>query len=109
MENESVARFIVSVLLGRQVTTINVKSQEVTYIEDKQRKAQAVALRLFRLDFVATIQIGENEYTKVLIEMQKALKVTNFRRFRKYIAEQYKRKDVIDHKETSLPIIAIYI
>jgi hypothetical protein len=91
------------------VVSIEVKSQEVTYTEDEQAKAMAVALRLYRLDFVATVKTGDNEYTKVLIEIQKALKITNLNRFRNYIAEQYKRKDVIDGKETSLPIIAIYI
>ncbi|MDR1594959.1 MAG: hypothetical protein LBS43_10840, partial [Prevotellaceae bacterium] len=30
-------------------------------------------------------------------------------RFRKYIAEQYKRKDTVGGQETNLPIIAIYI
>jgi hypothetical protein len=109
MEDEAAAKFIVSTLLGQQVTSIGVQSQELTYAEDEQSKAQAVALRLYRLDLVATIQTGKNEYTKVLIEVQKALKIANIRRFRKYIAEQYKRKDVVDSQETSLPIIAIYI
>ncbi|MDR0713523.1 MAG: hypothetical protein LBF89_04595 [Bacteroidales bacterium] len=109
MEDEQVARFVVGTLLDIPVVTIEVKSQEVTYMEDEQSKLQAVALRLYRLDFVATIRTGENEYTKVLIEVQKALKVANLRRFRKYIAEQYRRDDIIENKKDTLPIIAIYI
>ena len=109
MEDMEVSKFIVSTLLGKPVISIEVKSQEVTYTEDEQSKAQAVALRLYRLDFAATIQTGDNEYTNVLIEVQKALKITNLNRFRNYIAEQYKRKDVTGSRETSLPIIAIYI
>jgi hypothetical protein len=109
MEDKETSKFIVTTLLGKPVVSIEVKSQEVTYTEDEQEKALAVALRLYRLDFVATIQTGDNEYTKVLIKVQKALKITNLSRFRKYIAEQYKRKDVIEDKETNLPIIAIYI
>jgi hypothetical protein len=109
MENEQTARFIVSTLLDIPVVSIEVKSQEVTYVEDEQSKLQAVALRLYRLDFVATIRTGKNEYTKVLIEVQKALKLTNLQRFRNYVAEQYKRKDIVGNKENILPIIAIYI
>jgi hypothetical protein len=109
MENEEVAKFIVSVLLGRPVISIEVKSQEVTYINDEESKIQAVALRLFRLDCVATIQTGANEYTKALIEVQKALKIANLRRFRKYIAEHYRREDVINNEKVTLPIIGIYI
>jgi hypothetical protein len=109
MENEEVAKFIVSTLLGRPVVSIEVKSQEITYIDEEESRIQIVALRLFRLDFVATIQTGVNEYTKALIEVQKALKVANLRRFRKYIAEHYRREDVIDNKKVTLPIIGIYI
>jgi hypothetical protein len=109
MENEQVSKFIVSTLLGIPVVSIEVKSQEVTYVEDEQSKLQAVALRLYRLDFVATIRTGENEYTKVLIEDQKALKLANLQRYRNYIAEQYKRKDIVENTKNTLPIIAIYI
>ncbi|MDR2691305.1 MAG: hypothetical protein LBB73_03270 [Dysgonamonadaceae bacterium] len=109
MEDKEASKFIVSTLLGKPVISIEVKSQEVTYTEDEQSKSQAVALRLYRLDFVATIQTGDNEYTNVLIEVQKALKITNLNRFRNYIAEQYKRKDTVGGKKTSLPIITIYI
>jgi hypothetical protein len=109
MENEEVAKFIVSALLGCPVISIEVKSQEITYIDEEESKIQIVALRLFRLDFVATIKTGANEYTKALIEVQKALKVANLRRFRKYIAEHYRREDVIDSKKVTLPIIGIYI
>jgi hypothetical protein len=109
MEDNETSKFIVSTLLGKPVVSIEVKSQEVAYMENEQEKAMDVALRMYRLDFVATIQTGPDEYTKVLIEVQKALKIANLTRFRHYIAEHYKRKDVIDGKETNLPIIAIYI
>ncbi|MDR1155351.1 MAG: hypothetical protein LBL04_11645 [Bacteroidales bacterium] len=108
-EDNETSKFIVSTLLGKPVVSIEVKSQEVMYMEDEQAKALAVALRMYRLDFVATVQTGDSEYTKVLIEVQKALKITNLSRFRNYIAEQYKRNDVVDGRETGLPIIAIYI
>jgi hypothetical protein len=66
---ETVAKFIVNVLLSTQVTSVEVKSQNITYTEDEL--TQAVSLHLFRLDFVAAVQVGENKYTKVLIEQQK--------------------------------------
>jgi hypothetical protein len=87
MEDNETSKFIVNVLLGMPVVSIDVKSQEITYMEDEQAKMLAVALRLYRFDFVATIQTGNDEYTKVLIEVQKALKITDLSRFRNYIAE----------------------
>ncbi|MDR1340036.1 MAG: hypothetical protein LBK58_08305 [Prevotellaceae bacterium] len=109
MDDNETSKFIVSTLLGKPVVSIEVRSQEVMYMEDEQAKVMTVALRMYRLDFVATVQTGPDEYTKVLIEVQKALQITNLSRFRNYIAEQYKRKDVINGMETVLPIIAIYI
>ena len=115
MEDGEVANFVVSTLLGVPVISIEVKSQEITYVEEEQSKVQAVALRMYRLDFVATISTGKNaktgkdEYAKVLIEVQKALKLTNLQRFRNYVSTQYKQDSIIDGKKTVLPIIAIYI
>ena len=70
-------------------------------------------LTVIRLDFVATIKIGDGEYKKVLIKIQKARETSDIMRFRTYIAEQYKCEDtiIVDNKteRAPLPIITIYL
>jgi DNA repair exonuclease SbcCD ATPase subunit len=110
MENRETAQFIVGTLLGQPVVSIDAKAQELSYTsEDKENVKEAPLLRLMRLDFVATIKTESGEYKKVLIEMQKALKMVDIMRFRDYLAEQYKREDVFDGQQSILPIIPIYI
>jgi hypothetical protein len=64
---------------------------------------------VFRLDFVATIRTELGELKKVLIEIQKAKNPIDLMRFRNYLAEQYKREDIINQKKEVLPITTIYI
>jgi hypothetical protein len=91
------------------------KPQEFTY----ERKADAptfapeayrtVGFSVLRVDFIATIKTDDGSLTKVLIEVQKAWEEEDFMRFRKYLAEQYVRKDKVDGKEVILPITTIYV
>jgi hypothetical protein len=48
---------------------------------------------------VATIQTGANEYTKTLVVMQKVLKIANLQHTKEYIAEHYRREDVINNEK----------
>ena len=64
---------------------------------------------MFRLDFLATIKTESGEYQKVLIEIQKAQKLIDVMRFRNYLAEQYKKEDLINNENIVLPITTIYI
>ncbi|MDR1864972.1 MAG: hypothetical protein LBR08_05300, partial [Bacteroidales bacterium] len=109
MENGEVARFVIGTLLEQSVVSVDVKSQEFIHMKDEPTEHELAILRLIRLDFVATIQTETGEYKKVLIEMQKVLKVADISRFRKYIAEQYRREDTVEGEQTILPIVTIYI
>jgi hypothetical protein len=66
-------------------------------------------LAVYRLDFIATIKTQEGEYKKILIEIQKAKNPVDLMRFRNYLAEQYKKEDVVNKRKTALPITTIYI
>jgi hypothetical protein len=103
MENEKVAKFFISTLLDTTIDTIEVKPQEFTYTDE------LVGLAVFRLDFIATILTQDGEYKKVLIEIQKARNLIDLMRFRNYLAEQYKKEDIINNKKAILPITTIYI
>ncbi|MBI5218501.1 MAG: hypothetical protein HY958_06175, partial [Bacteroidia bacterium] len=103
-----------------------VKPQEYTYYKDleqlketgdfekiKDQIAGLLGLAIYRLDFIATIKTGNNEYKKVLIEIQKAKNPIDLMRFRNYLGEQYKKEDEIEtdngKEKTVLPIITIYL
>lgn len=82
---------------------IEVKPQEFTYTNE------LVGLAVFRLDFIATIKTETGEFKKVLIEIQKARNQIDLMRFRRYLGEQYKKEDKVNHANTALPITTIYI
>jgi hypothetical protein len=103
MENERVAKFFIGTLLGQTIETVEVKPQEFTYNDE------LAGLAVFRLDFIATIKTDTEEQKKVLIEIQKAKNQIDLMRFRNYLAEQYKKEDIINNEKTILPITAIYI
>lgn len=121
MENEKVAKFFIGTLLGDNIETIEVKPQEYNYdgeidINDatvraalEKRVMERLSIRVYRLDFVATIKTESGEIKKVLIEIQKANNEIDLMRFRNYLAEQYKREDTINNKRVILPITTIYI
>lgn len=103
MENERVAKFFIGTLLNQTIETIEVKPQEFTYTDE------LAGLAVFRLDFIATIKTEHGEQKKVLIEIQKAKNQIDLMRFRNYLAEQYKKEDVINNQKSILPITTIYI
>ena len=89
------------------------KPQEIAYQHGGNTDSLAASFGIFRLDFVATIKTGENDYKKFLIEIQKARKQADVMRFRKYLAEHYKKEDEVitgDGKQIMiLPIVTIYL
>ena len=103
MENDKVAKFFIGTLLDQTIETVEVKPQEFTYSD------ALAGLAVFRLDFVATIKTSSGELKKVLIEIQKAKNQIDLMRFRNYLAEQYKKEDVINDEKVVLPITTIYI
>lgn len=103
MENDKVAKFFVGTLLEQTIENIEVKPQEFTYSDE------LAGLAVFRLDFIATIKTDNGEFKKVLIEIQKAKNQIDLMRFRNYLAEQYKKEDIIDNEKVVLPITTIYI
>ncbi len=121
MENDRVAKFFIGTLMDQTIETIEVKPQEYTYegefdfskptdvekYENRIRERQTIWV--YRLDFIATIKTETGELKKVLIEIQKAKNQIDLMRFRNYLAEQYKKEDVVQDERVVLPITTIYI
>ena len=123
MENRRIARFFVETLIGEQVEEIAMMPKEYTYEKKSKKKKNTVPqgdesveveiLSVIRYDFVATIRTAEGENKKVLIEIQKSSKPTDLMRFRTYLGEQYKIRDLVEvatgKVEKALPIVSIYL
>jgi hypothetical protein len=62
-----------------------------------------------RMDFIAVIIEPSGNKRKVLIELQKGSRNTDIGRFRRYLAQNYEARDVLNAKEVNLEIISIYI
>jgi len=107
MQNERLAKKVLSVILDQEILELTVSQQE-TIVPDEKR-----ALTLFRLDFKAVIVTPENTKQTVLIELQKSKFSTDIQRFRTYLGMNYihSETETINDKEvkTPYPIIAIYI
>ena len=123
MENSHVASYFVETFIGEKVEDITMLARESTVFKwsRKFEKVNLTSEELERLkkltviclDFVATIKTVSGEHKKILIEIQKARDNTDIWRFRNYLAEHYKRKDVIKvngkTKNEPLPVITIYL
>jgi hypothetical protein len=115
MENLKIVKFFLSTILGQPVTAVDVLPQEFSHKEEKNEKKEdkTIPYSIYRVDFMAIILTKEGAYRKVLIEVQKSLGAMDVHRFRKYLGEQYLKRDtvIIDkvNREHTLPITTIYI
>ena len=107
MEDQEIARRLLGKIIGEEIVEVMVRPQEMT------SKSKKHHILIFRLDFKAIIKTKEGHYKNVLIELQKAKVYDDLIRFRRYLGENYKRKDEItddsgQKKAVNLPITTIY-
>ena len=105
MEDERVARTILSALLKKDIVKVEVRPHEYS-------NSQRDTLSMFRIDFAATIREDDANERLILIEVQKTWLETETLRFRQYLGVQYQRKENImpDSKEGyAMPMVAVYI
>ncbi len=108
MDDSKIARLFISTIIGEKIISLDFLPQEkVVELENR-------SLTVYRLDFSAKIQTADG-YKNVLIEIQKAKFATDIMRFRRYLGEQYQKKEnvyrtMIMGKETkkAMPILSIY-
>ena len=105
MEDERVAKTILSALLKKNV--VNVKMRPHEYSNTTRDN-----LSMFRIDFAATIKEQDGNEHLVLIELQKTWLETETLRFRQYLGAQYSNRDNIrqnDDKGYAIPMVAVYL
>jgi len=121
MEDTEIARRFLSQIIGEEIIKIEIRPQEHTL------KTKKHGITILRFDFKATIQLKEPvptnkkdsknwkaKYKTILIELQKAKKPKDIERFRRYLGDNYQKKDTITDengkvKSVDLPIVTIYI
>ena len=95
-------------ILDEQIVSLEVKPQETT------TESADFGVNIFRLDFKAVIKTAAGEQRKVLIELQKAKRLLDIMRFRRYLADNYRENDAEAGpeglgKKLPLPIVTIYL
>jgi hypothetical protein len=123
MENQHIAKFFLSTILGQKIEQLTFMPQEFTYKLDEQneeasggkkqkKKKEKDEVRYYsylRLDFMATVRDEQGKIRKILIELQKSWDILDVMRFRTYLGEQYRKVDTVNGKKILLPITTIYI
>ena len=106
MEDERVAKTILSALLKREVVEVEVRKHEYT-------NGSRDKISMFRIDFGAKVRQDDGSLKLVLIELQKTWLETETLRFRQYLGTQYANPDNILKDDNpfgyGIPMITVYL
>ena len=105
MEDDRIAKTILSALLKKEVVSVEVRPHE--YANEEKDK-----ISMLRIDFGAKIKEPDGKTKLILIELQKTWVETETLRFRQYLGAQYANKHNIDPespKQSAYPMVAIYL
>ena len=106
MEDERIARTILSALLKKEVVDIQIRRNEYT-------NGNRNNISMFRIDFGARIREDDGSLRLILIELQKTWLETETLRFRQYLGAQYANEENMVHEEMrppyGIPMVAVYI
>jgi hypothetical protein len=109
LDDEKVARLLLSSLLGKEVLELHFRPTEVQH---EVPRPDATQLLVMRMDFAATVRLEDGEQKLVLIEIQKARSAWDIQRFRRYLGSSYASPENIyldpAGKKLALPILTIY-
>lgn len=105
MEDERIAKTILSALLKKDVVSIAARPHE--YANENRDK-----ISMFSIDFAATVREADGKEHFILVELQKTWLETETLRFRQYLGAQYSDKRNIDrnsHEGYAIPMVTIYL
>ena len=107
MEDERVAKTLLSALLKKEVLSVEVRRHEHTNTTRDD-------ISMFRIDFAAHVKDEEGKDKLMLIELQKTWVETETLRFRQYLASQYNAQENMlksepGERQYALPMVAVYI
>lgn len=106
MEDERVAKTLLSALLQREVVEVEVRKHEYT-------NGSRDKISMFRIDFSAKVRQDDGTLKLILIELQKTWLETETLRFRQYLGTQYANPDNIlkDNNPMGygIPMVTVYL
>ncbi|MBQ7494586.1 MAG: hypothetical protein IJT75_02290, partial [Bacteroidaceae bacterium] len=105
MEDERIARTILSALLKKDIIRVQVRPHEYA-------NTQRDSLSIYRIDFGATIREADGSEHLILIELQKTWLPTETLRFRQYLGVQYENpRNIVAESadQHALPMVAVYL
>lgn len=105
MEDERIAKTILSALLKKEVVSITARPHE--YANEARDK-----ISMFRIDFAANVREDDGKEHLILVELQKTWLETETLRFRQYLGAQYSNKRNINknsHEGYAIPMVTIYL
>jgi hypothetical protein len=109
LDDEKVARLLLSALLGKEVLELQFRPTEVHH---EAARPDGTQLLVLRMDFAAAVRLEDGGRKLVLIEIQKARNAWDVQRFRRYLGSNYASPENVyldpDGKEQALPIVTIY-
>ena len=109
LDDEKVARLMLSALLGKEVLELEFQPTEVRTPMPHQDGTEWLVLRM---DFSATVRLEDGSLKLVLIEIQKANNAWDVQRFRRYLGSNYFKASNVytdaEGREQPLPLLTIY-
>jgi len=109
LDDEKVARLLLSALLGKEVLELQFRPTEVHH---EAARPDGTQLLVLRMDFAATLRQEDGARKLVLIEIQKARTAWDVQRFRRYLGSNYASPENVyldpEGKQQALPIVTIY-
>jgi len=109
LDDEQVARILLSALLGREVLELQFRPTEVQH---GGARLDGTQLLVLRMDFAATVQLEDGGRRLVLIEIRKARSARDVQRFRRRPGSSCASPENVcldpDGKGRALPVVTIY-
>lgn len=107
MEDERVARTLLSALLKKEVVSVEMRRDEYANVGRRD-------ISMFRIDFGAKVREADGRVHLVLIELQKTWLPTETLRFRQYLGAQYSNqenmlKEDLAPSRYAIPMVAVYL
>ena len=102
MEDDRVARTILSALLKKEVVSVEVRPHEYS-------NTMKEPISMFRIDFAARVRQADGTGQQTLIELQKSWVPSEVLRFRQYLGVQYESERNVTADGYGLPMVAVYL
>ncbi|MBI4647951.1 MAG: hypothetical protein HY738_15520 [Bacteroidia bacterium] len=97
MEDNESAKIIISTLINEKI--IHLQFDPISHAQTIIDPDKDIPIKLFHLDFTATIALPDGTEELIMIEIQKAQRVSDIFRFKRYISANFQKKqetEIID-------------